>query len=124
MGAIGVETLSFYQSAVASRSPSDVRFVWRVWQVDWHVLLVTEFSFGLFWRHDSDQNPSIHAYVSNHRTRSRRRDFWTKRFVRTVRLASVAGTGPHGPFQRDRFAQGMAKGWPASRLEDQRAWRR
>ena len=40
-----------------------VRLVWRVWQVDWHVLLVTEFSFGLFWRYDRDQNPSVYAYA-------------------------------------------------------------
>ena len=38
-------------------------FVWRVWQVDWRVFLVTEFSFDSFWRHDSDQNPSVYAYV-------------------------------------------------------------
>ena len=40
-----------------------VRFAWRVWQVDWHILLVTEFSFGLFWRYDRDQNPSVYAYA-------------------------------------------------------------
>jgi len=40
-----------------------VTFVWHVLQVDWRVLLVTEFSFGLFWRHDSDQNPNVYVYV-------------------------------------------------------------
>src|ERR1043165_1398505 len=99
-----------------------VRFAWRVWQVDWHILLVTEFSFGLFWRHDIDQNPSIHGYVSNHRTRSGRRGFRAKRVIRPVRLASMARTGPHRPFQRDWPGQRVAEGWSAFGLENQRPW--
>jgi hypothetical protein len=53
----------YYQRGQGIAFAFGVCFVWRVWQVDWHVLLVTEFSFGLFWRHDSDQNPSVYAYV-------------------------------------------------------------
>jgi hypothetical protein len=50
-------------ASVALRSPSAVAFVWRIWRVDWRVLLVTEFSFGLFWRHDSDQNPGVYTWL-------------------------------------------------------------
>src|SRR6478672_7354556 len=32
---------------------------WRVLHVDWRVLRVTKFSFGLFWNRNGDQNPNV-----------------------------------------------------------------
>src|SRR5213593_1985787 len=37
-----------------------IGFVWRVWQVDWRVLRVTDLSIGLFWIHDRDRNPTVY----------------------------------------------------------------
>ena len=48
------QTFSFGLDAGAQADLMVVRFVWRVSHVDWRVLRVTDFSFGLFWNNDGD----------------------------------------------------------------------